>query len=165
MRSSKKISPSNLISNIKDRIRGEAAVIGIGNILRGDDGAGPKFIELLKKKKVVAHLFDCGTAPENYIFPILSSGCDTVILVDAADFKARPGEIRVFDLDEISKVSFSTHSLSPILLIDLLKTGRDGLNIFFVSIQPKATSLGGPLSNEVKKGLSGLADIFIKLLA
>lgn len=165
MRSSEKISSSNLISNIKDRIRGKAAVVGIGNIMRGDDGAGPKFIELLKEKKVGAHLFDCGTAPENYIFPILSSGCDTVILVDTADFKARAGEIRVFDVDEVSRVSFSTHSLSPILLIDLLKTGRDGLNIFFVSIQPKATSLGGALSKEVKKGLSLLSDIFVKLLA
>ena len=150
-------------SELAERIKGKTAVVGIGNIMRGDDGAGSKFIELLRNRNFKAHLFDCGTAPENHIFPILATGCDTIILVDAADFKSRAGDAKIFDLAEISGVSFSTHSLSPILLIDLLKSGRDGLNIFFVSIQPKATALGSGLSSEVKNGLDRLADIFADL--
>ena len=150
--------------SIKNKIRGKAAVIGLGNIIRGDDGLGPKLIELLKERKVGAFLFDCGTVPENYIFPILSTSCDTVILVDAADLGERPGSIRVFGLDEIGNVSFSTHNPSPRLFTDLLKTGKENINIFVISIQPKSMELGQPLSEEVLKGLNILVDAFAEVL-
>lgn len=155
----------DLKSEIKNRIRGKVAIVAIGNILRGDDGLGPKLIEILKSKSVKAPLFDCGTAPENYIFPILSTSCDTVILVDAADLGIPPGEVRIFNLDEITNVSFSTHNPSPRLFTDLLKTGKDNLSIFVVSVQPKNTSLGKPLSKEVLRGLDTLANAFSEVLA
>lgn len=151
-------------SDVGSRISGKVTIVGIGNIMRADDGLGPKFIEIAKNKNIDATFFDCGTAPENYILPILSTACDTVILVDAADFNAAPGSVKVIGLNEISRVSFSTHSLSPRLLIDLLRTGREDLNIFIISIQPKATTLGAPLSEDVMNGLNTLADIFTGLL-
>lgn len=165
MRSSKSFVEPELISQIRSRIRGRTAIAGIGNILRGDDGLGPKLIEVFRSKKVNASLFDCGTAPENYIFPMLSSACETVILVDAADLKERPGTVRVFDPEAIANVSFSTHNPSPRLFIDLLKTGKDGLNIFILSIQPKTTALGEPLSPEVERALDALGDAFADILA
>ena len=149
---------------IKSRIKGKVSIVGIGNIIRGDDGLGPKFIELMKARPAGAHLFDCGTAPENYIFPILSTLCDTVVLIDAADMSIAPGGIKIFALEEISNVSFSTHNPSPRLFTDLLKTGKDDLNIFVISIQPKATTLGAPLSKEVLQGLETLADAFSEAL-
>lgn len=152
---------SYLKSEIGNRIKGKVAIVGLGNIIRGDDALGPKLIELAKAKPVSnAALFDCGTAPENYIFPILSSLCDTIVLVDAADLGRAPGEIEIFDLDRISRVSFSTHNPSPHLFIDLLKTGREGLNIFVVSVQPKGMSLGSQISEEVMQGLNLLVDAF-----
>lgn len=155
----------DLKAGIKERIKGRPAIVGIGNILRGDDGLGPKFIELLSAKQLKsARLFDCGTAPENYIFSILAASCDTVVLVDAADLGAGPGEARVLGLDEIKNVSFSTHNPSPRLFTDLLKTGKDDLNIFIISVQPKTTRLGEGLSEEVLKGLKILADIFSEIL-
>lgn len=146
-------------------MKGKTAIVGIGNIMRADDGCGPRFIERLKARGTDSPLFDCGTAPENYIFPILSTASDTVMLIDAADFGGRPGEVRLFDVEEISKTSLSTHSLSPRLLIDLLKTGKENLNIAIVSIQPKTTVLGAPLSEEVKRGIDELAGIFAELLS
>jgi len=163
----KSFNPSkipDLKSDIKNRIRGRVAIVAIGNILRGDDGLGPKLIELLKPKSINAALFDCGTAPENYIFPILSASPDTVILVDAADISEAPGSAKVFGIDEISNVSFSTHNPSPRLFTDLLKTGRDDLNIFVISIQPKTTALGASLTREVLEGLDSLAGILTEIL-
>ena len=165
MRSSDASGPADLASEIRNRIKGSVAVVGIGNIIRGDDGLGPKLIELLKAREVNARLFDCGTAPENYIFPILSSACDTIIFVDAADIGLQPGEAKVLDLDHIANVGFSTHNPSPRLFIDLLKTGKEDLTIFIVSVQAKTTTLGSPLSDEVAKGLEALADSFSKALA
>jgi len=67
-------------------------------------------------------------------------------------------------LDEISNVSFSTHNPSPRLFADLLKTGKDDLNIFVISVQPKTTALGAALSEEVLRGLGILADAFSEAL-
>jgi len=142
-----------LVSNIKNRVRGKVAVVGIGNILRGDDGLGPRLIEMAKSGCINASLFDCGTAPENYALPILATSCETIIFVDAADLGRPAGDIRVLDLNEISSVCFSTHSPSPRLFIDLLKTGKDDLNIFFLSVQPKTTAMGENLSEEVRSSL------------
>jgi hydrogenase 3 maturation protease len=157
-------SDSELADAIKSRLKGKLAIVGIGNIIRGDDGLGPKLIEILKARGVPgASLFDCGTAPENYIFPILSSSCDTVVLVDAADIGKSPGATAVFDLENISRVSFSTHNPSPRLFTDLLKTGREEMNIFVISVQPLSTGIGEPISVEVLSSLDRIADIFCAL--
>lgn len=150
---------------LKHRIRGVVALIGIGNIMRGDDGCGPKLIENLKKMDVKAHLFDCGTVPENYIFPILTTSCDTIILIDAADFRSAPGSIKVLSLNEISGSGLSTHNSSIRLFTDLLMTGKDDLNIFAVSIQPKQITFGEPLSDEMKSGIDALTGIFAEALS
>lgn len=163
--SDNKSEPHDLRVEISNRIKGRVTIAGIGNIIRGDDGLGPKLIELLKARNVNAGLFDCGTAPENYIFPMLKSLCDTLILVDAADMALEPGMARVLDVDDIMNISFSTHSPSPRLFIDLLKMGREDLNIFIISVQPKDTSLGIPLSEEVLKGLEALTGIISETLA
>ena len=165
MKSSNRCSSEDLKTSIRDRVKGRVAIAAIGNIMRGDDGLGPKFIEILKGKNLNAALFDCGSAPENYIFPILTASCDTVILIDAADMGIPPGTARVFNLNEISSVSFSTHNPSPRLFTDLLMTGKDNLNIFVVSVQPKDNSLGGTLTKEVLSGLNMLADTFLKAIA
>lgn len=164
MKNSETPSTADLKSIIAKRVKGKTAVVGIGNILRGDDGLGPKLIEMLKTKPTKAALFDCGTAPENYIFPILAASCDTIILVDAADLGLPAGAIKVFDLDEISGVSFSTHNPSPRLFTDLLQTGKGDLNIFVISVQPKTTELGKGLSREILDGLEVLAGAFLETL-
>ena len=155
---------STLAQEIKDKIRGKVALVGIGNIMRGDDGLGPKLIEMLKSGNVNAKLFDCGTAPENYAIPILASAADTVIFIDAADMGKPAGDIAVMDIDKISGISFSTHSPSPRLFIDLLKTGKDDLNLFFISVQPASMSLGSHVSSEVLCSLELVKNALVKAL-
>ena len=164
MKSFEGSSPAGLAAAIRDRARSPVAIVGLGNIIRGDDGLGPKLIEILKARRVNAALFDCGTVPENYIFPILATACESVVLVDAADLGIEPGAARVFGLDEIANVSFSTHNPSPRLFTDLLKTGKETMNIFIVSVQPKGMKLGEGLSDEVLRGLGLLADAFCEAL-
>jgi len=152
-------------SDIKDKLKGIVTIIGIGNIMRGDDGFGPKLIESLKKKNTKANLFDCGTVPENYIFPILTTSCDTVILVDAANLKTEPGSMKVLSLSELSGAGLSTHNASIRLFTDLLMTGKDNLNIFAVTVQPKTIAFGESLSAEVLESVDKLTDIFVDALA
>jgi len=50
-----------------NKLRGSKTVIvGMGNVLKGDDGAGPLICQQLNGK-VCAELIDAGTVPENYI--------------------------------------------------------------------------------------------------
>ncbi len=154
----------DVASSIKKRLTGSVALVGIGNPLRGDDGFGPKLIEALKGG-VKAVIFDCGTAPENYIIPILNSNPGTVILLDAADFRASPGDIGVFSMEDISSMSFSTHNSSPRLLADLFRTGDSKINIFMVVMQPKNISFGENLSDEVRRGIEELKDVLLKILS
>lgn len=152
-------------SDIKERLKGIVTIIGIGNIMRGDDGFGPRLIENLKKKNIKANLFDCGTVPENYIFPILTTSCDTVILVDAADLKTEPGSMKILSLSELSGAGLSTHNSSIRLFTDLLMTGKDGLNIFAVTVQPQSIAFGENLSPAVFDSVDKLSDIFAEALA
>lgn len=165
MKNSELRASPDIRAELQARIVGRPAIVGIGNIMRGDDGLGPKMIELLKARSANAFLFDCGTAPENYIFPILTTSCDTIILIDAADLGAAPGDVRIIDVDDIATIGFSTHNPSPRLLIDLLRTGKENLTIFAVAVQPKRTTLGEPLSDEIKERLGLLADTFAAILA
>ena len=151
-------------SQIRRRIRGPVALVGIGNPLRGDDGLGPKLIDTLKGA-VAANLFDCGTAPENYIIPILNANPGSLVFLDAADFGSTPGAIGVFDMSEVSGISFSTHNTSPRLLADLFKTGDARLNIFMVVVQPKSISFGEGLSEEAKAAIERLKRIFSSILS
>lgn len=160
-----KFEPQDIGLEISNRLKGKVTIAGIGNIIRGDDGLGPKLIELLKARSVNAGLFDCGTAPENYILPMLKSLCDTLILVDAADMSLEPGTAMVLDTDNIANISFSTHSPSPRLFIDLLKMGKEDLNVFVLSVQPKCTALGAPMSEEVLKALGSLTEMLSRVLA
>lgn len=166
MKSSDSPSAAELLKReIRVRIKGKVSIVGIGNILRADDGLGPKFIEILKNRGVSASsLFDCGTAPENYALPILSTSCQTVILVDAIDLGEPPGAIRVMDLPDVANVSFSTHNPSPHLFVDLLRTGKDDLNVFIIAVQPKTTALGSPLSAEVLSSLDTLSEAVSQVL-
>lgn len=78
------------------------AVVGIGNVLLGDDGFGPTVIELLRagwQMPANVDLIDAGT-PGLDLAGYLH-GIDEIILVDAVAAELAPGEIRVYDGDEI----------------------------------------------------------------
>jgi len=142
-------------------------IIGIGNILRKDDGVGIVLLERLQKQKKELpkniEFIDGGTGGMNLLH--LLAQFDTVLLIDAVDFKARPGEARVFSLKEIQSqkkpVMMSTHDSDFLNLLRLsqeLKELPETLVIF--GVQPRDVSYGMGLSKEIETVLDGL---FLKL--
>jgi hydrogenase maturation protease len=81
----------------------DIVVIGIGNTLMGDDGAGPKVILLLEGRFEDVELVSLDT-PSHGIITYLT-GKKKAIIVDAAFFGAQPGEVKIFQLDQIKSVS------------------------------------------------------------
>ncbi len=146
------------LSEQLERWRGSTVVIlGIGNTLKGDDGAGPLLCEQLAGR-VSSQVIDTGTVPENYIQPIVTTRPDHLIIVDAVDFGAAPGTVRLFQPQDINSVAFSTHALSPRLFLDVLRR-ETGADICLIGIQPGHTELGQPVCPAVQESVRMLADL------
>jgi hydrogenase 3 maturation protease len=157
-----KISYNEFLDALKNRAKGRVVIVGIGNELRGDDGFGPYVIESLQGK-INAKLLNCGTALENYYNPIVKERPDAIILLDAVNFNGPYGEIGFFKKDDILKVGFSTHNISPKVFIELLESSIDA-DITMVGVKPKSTAFGDDLSAEVREAADMLKDFFIELL-
>jgi len=136
-----------------NKLRGSATVIiGIGNTLKGDDGAGPSVCQQLRRAKVRAGLIDTGTVPENYIQLIIKKAPQNLLIIDAADFGASPGTIEIFKPEQLNSLVTSTHTLSPRLFIDMVRQDIK-VDVYFVGIQPAQTQLGQSVSAEVNQAI------------
>jgi len=180
------VSPQrNAGAEIKDlvsRRKGRVVIVGVGNPLKGDDGAGPFLIQQLKKwdcpspsgrkglsqifltgrnkKGTVPVLVDAGEVPENYTGAITKAKPDTILIVDAADFGGKPGEIKMFGAGEINKAGFTTHSMSLNVFTEYLKQ-ETGAEILLLAIQPKTVKPGVSLSQEVKTSIGNIIQALV----
>ncbi len=138
-------------------------IVGIGNILKADDGAGPLVCEQLERAKVNADLLDAGIVPENYIQPIIKKAPQNLLVIDAIDFGASPGTIKIFQPEQLNSHTISTHILSPRLFVDMVCQNIK-LNVYFIGIQPAQIQLGQsispPVSQAIQELCRALTDIF-----
>jgi hydrogenase 3 maturation protease len=126
-------------------------ILGIGNSLKGDDGAGPALCEKLKGK-INCEVIDTGTVPENYIQTIIRKAPQALVIVDAVDFSVREGDIKIFSPEQLDSVVISTHTLSPRVFIDMIRSDID-TDVFFIGIQPAHVNLAEPLSPQVNEAV------------
>ncbi|MFA5778841.1 MAG: hydrogenase maturation peptidase HycI [Elusimicrobiota bacterium] len=133
-------------------------IVGIGNSLKGDDGAGPEIIKRLQKKgQVPFSLLDAGSAPENYTKTIKDFKPETIIFIDAVEMKETPGTVKIIDEKNISSGYFTTHNMPLNLFLDYIKEETKA-KIIFIGIQPKSTRFGEGLSAPVQKAVEKLVD-------
>ena len=137
-------------------------IFGIGNTLKGDDGAGPLVCQKLKEEKICVDVIDAGTVPENYIQRIIRKAPQNLLVIDAIDYADAPGTIKVFNPDQLSSHVISTHSLSPRIFIDMICQNIN-VNVYFVGIQPSQMQLGEPVSTPVKQAIEQLTDALIQI--
>jgi len=149
---------------IIDRLRGtKTLIVGIGNILKADDAAGPIVCERLRGK-ISAEIIDTGTVPENYIQPIIKKAPDNLLIIDAIDFGAPPGELRIFRPEQLDTLVISTHTLSPRIFVDMVRQSVD-VKVLFLGVQPAKIVLGRPLSAEVDDAIEMLVKALVEVFA
>lgn len=145
-----------------DGLRGsKTLIVGIGSILKADDGAGPIICEELKGK-ISAEIIDAGTVPENYIQPIIKKAPDNLLIIDAIDFGATPGSTKIFQPEDLNSLVISTHTLSPRIFVDMIKQSID-VDVFLIGIQPADLTLGEPLSTKVAESVRSLAQMLVQV--
>jgi hydrogenase maturation protease len=142
-------------------------IIGLGNLLRRDDGIGLLLLQHLQaqKKKLPKNIeyIDGGTSGMNLLH--LLAQFDAVMLIDAVDFKGKPGDVRVFSLEDIQSqkkpMILSTHDsdfLNILRLSQELKELPETLVIF--GVQPRDVSHGIGLSKDIEIILD---DLYLKV--
>lgn len=147
-----------MLDSLHQKIMGKRFLImGIGNRLRGDDAIGPLLIDRLQGK-VIADLLDAGDVPENYLGVIESARPETILVADAVDFGAQPGEVALFSLDQLSNITVSTHNASLQLLFKALQLDPPP-DVLLLAVQPADIIFGEPLSLPVMETLNMLARI------
>lgn len=140
---------------MKDILKGKIVIVGIGNIIRGDDGFGPLLIEKIKGG-VEMMCLDGGIAPENYLGKITKENPDTVLIIDAVHLGKNPGEYEILKGEDIAKCGFTTHDISPVMFIEYL-TRETEANIYMLGVQPQGIELGSEMSNKLKTALEELS--------
>ena len=149
--------------NVFGRIlKGKVVIVGVGNVLRGDDGLGPVFVERLKSKVVVTCI-NAGNAFENYLGVIIRERPDTVLLVDAVHLDMNPGEFAIVDPSRIEHGGLSTHDMSPSLFLNLL-VKEIQCNVFLLGVQPARIALGTGISETVRETLVVLENEVVEAL-
>lgn len=145
------------------KLRGSKTVIlGIGNSLKGDDGAGPLICRHLQDAEISADVIDAGTVPENYIQLIIKKAPQNLLVVDAIDFGSHAGAVRIFKPEQLSSLVISTHTLSPRLLVDMVCRSIE-VDVHFVGIQPEQTQLGQSITPQVNQAVQKVTDVLVEI--
>jgi hydrogenase maturation protease len=147
------------------------AVIGIGNVLTGDDAVGPHVVRVLEATRALppgVEVTDAGT-PGHDLVPFLA-GADAAVLVDAVRAKGAPGELRRYGKAELL-------SRAPVLALGPHDPGvREGLMsaelagtcprvVRLVGLVPAATETGIGLSPAVRAAIPAAVAAVVDELA
>jgi hydrogenase 3 maturation protease len=134
-------------------------IMGVGNVLKGDDGLGPFIINKLENiNNPNLVLINASTVPENFTGLIKKEKPSHIIIIDATLMDKKPGSIGIFTKDEFKNINISTHSMSLSYLIKYLE--KDNLfKILFIGIQAENLDFSDSLSSSVQRSSNDLIDL------
>ena len=128
--------------------------VGIGNVLKKDDGAGVYISSAIAQSSRIMSL-TVEVSLENYIGKINSMHPDILILVDCVDLQMSAGSCRLLDVNQITDTTFNTHNISIKRLSEFFD-----FPVFILGIQPENIDFGENISYLVKE----VADRIIHLI-
>lgn len=132
-------------------------VLGIGNILLGDEGIGVRAVEALRDATppVDADLVDGATGGANLVDLIADRR--KVIVIDAMDAAAAPGTIRRLAPEDLAPADRSYLSLHELGLLDALRISRQldcaPAEVIVLGVQPAVVAPGLELSPALRASI------------
>jgi hydrogenase 3 maturation protease len=118
--------------------------VGIGNLLKSDDGAGVYISKKIKQKGNISSL-TVEASIENYIGKINSLNPDILILIDCVEMKEVAGTYKLLTLSQIQDLTYNTHNISLKRLSEFFC-----MQVFVLGIQPEKIEFGENISYLVK---------------
>ncbi len=140
---------------LPDFCRKPTLVLGIGNVLFGDDGFGCAVVDYLEKRQAVPEsvcLLDAGTSVRKLLFTLCLSPVrpKRVLILDAIDAGRVPGELFELDPSGIPAVKLDDFSMHQLPTSNLLRELQEqcGVEIRVLACQ------SGTLPEQISSGLS-----------
>ncbi len=146
-------------------------VLGLGNTLLGDEGAGVRAIHRLQSEWPNLHdveYVDGGTLSFTLAGPI--EDADQLIVIDVAQLHQAPGTVEVFEGEQMDCFVGEGNKTTPheVSLLDLLAIAHlsDSLprNRALIAIQPQCMDWSETLSDAVEQSLSLVCDQTLALI-
>ncbi|WXG41420.1 MAG: hydrogenase maturation protease [Candidatus Freyarchaeum deiterrae] len=144
-------------------------IIGVGNLLLGDEGLGVHIVEELNEINLPPNVefFDGGTGGVSILN--LMEGADKVIIVDAVLGGGEPGQIYVVDIDRLLKGVVKFFSLHEMDLLSALRIGKETgklpPELVLVGVEPKNyKEYDMDLSPEIKAVIPKVINVILGLI-
>jgi len=118
--------------------------VGIGNLLKRDDGVGVYISNRIKNRNNITSL-TVEMSIENYIGKINSLKPDLLVLLDCMELKSDPGTFKLLELNQIQDITFNTHNISLNRLSDFFN-----MPVYILGIQPEKIDFGENISYLVR---------------
>jgi hydrogenase 3 maturation protease len=126
---------------LDQRVSGAVVVAGVGCTGRGDDGFGPALAAGLAGAVGVLAI-DCGERPEDFTGDIARRNPDTILIADAVDMGAEPGEVALIDASELPSGACDTHRPTLRAVMEYLQW-RTGATVLLLGVQPGSLTAPG----------------------
>jgi len=147
---------------------GKTVVLGLGNVLHADDGAGAQAIQRLREDGRVpadVALVEGGTLGLE-LLPYIWD-CSRLIVIDAVDVGAAPGAVLRMNGEELNSLpgNSSVHQLGVSdLLVALRVLAEKQPEVTLLGVQPANTDWSTELSPAVAAAMDALVQTAIKEL-
>lgn len=136
------------------------AIVGVGQALRGDDGAGPAVVTRLAKILAPAEtllLLDAAHAPENLLGPLIRFHPTVVLFIDATRGGEPPGSVYWLPAAAGDSCGGSTHTLPLNVLAEFIRV-ETGAAAYLLGIEPATTYFTEGLSPPVEAAVTQLVN-------
>jgi len=148
--------------------RERKAILGVGNVLLGDEGLGVHAIWALRQRTLPqdVELIDGGTQGIALIDTI--AGFDRLVIIDCIQAGCPPGTIYRFEYEKLktkpSRGSPTLHQAGLRDLLQLLSLLQEIPRTTFLGLEPESLEMGMRLSPSVRANLPALLDLSLSLL-
>lgn len=127
--------------------------VGIGNVLKKDDGAGVYISSGIRNRSNIEAL-TVEVSLENYIGKINSINPDILVLIDTVEMGLTPGMYKLMPINMIDDLTFNTHNISLSRISDFFL-----MPVYLLGIQPEKIEFGENMSYLVKKEARNIINV------
>ncbi len=145
-------------------------IAGVGNKLRGDDGFGPRVVELLSREKLPENVEVADYGTGGFMLASDLGDYDFAIFVDVIQREEKTGDLQIIELSAVDissdlnvEVTFSLHEARvEEMLIFAKKLGTLPEKVVIIGCEPESLGLRLGLSPRVEEMARKAAEIILK---
>jgi hydrogenase maturation protease len=156
---------------VGNELNGRILIGGLGSLVMGDDGIGPRIIALLESRYDFPEhvdLVDIGTPGLGLMSYII--GYDTVFLIDAVHDDGEPGDVILYSREEIISKPLQTRVgphdpavIESLLTADML--GQEIKNVWLLGIIPEDCKLATEMTSTLNARLEIIFQFVVEELS